>query len=480
VTVALSGTADPVDLIPGNPDSVRRDADDLLAEAGRLEEIATSAAGRSIPSWSGTAADAYATRAATEVERVNAVGQVYRWVAETLHCYADVLAWAQRQAAAAITLYATATAVPARPAGRIPNLIGEPVRKQLDPFGRPISGPLRPGALPPDQVKAQATANLDAARAIATQAEQAAADALDALVEGMPDGKWHWDSFFAGAWDWLVDTVTYLAWDTTLIRGVIDPEGYARDAVAMWDGATSTYRVLTTDPLGAPDILLNGQQRRDNPGHWWGGLAPDIALTLAGGYGAISKAVGAVRAARAGSRAAEAAAAGTRAAEGAQAAERITIGPTSWTAEELATLTPGDGPVTFKFRPDWEQPLVQNGVEHLDLANATRIEGGLSDSGRVSTKGDLRAALNDAAEAERARAERAGETQYHGMVVGHGPDGTWTGEAVSRYYQAQYHSVNSSFGGQVNGYPVGFRPTIFQGLLPDGTIVHGTYDWSPG
>jgi hypothetical protein len=465
VTVALSGTADPLDLIPGDPDLVRQDADDLVAEAGRLAEIGTTAAGRTIPSWEGTAADGYATRRSTEVERVDAVAQVYRWVAETLYCYADVLAWAQRQAAAAVTLYAAAAPAPVTN-GRIPNLIGQPLpTKPLDPFGRPIVGPIRPGAYSPADIKAQATTNLDAARDAVAQAEQAAADALDRLVEGMPDGKWHWGGFFAGAWGWLVDTATFVAWDTNLIRGVIDPDGYARDAVAMWDGATGTYHLLTTDPLGAPDILLGGQQRRDDPGRWWGTLAPDIALTLAGGAGTVSRAVGVARA-------------GSRAAELVASSERVVIGPTRFTAEELMTPTPGSGPVTFTFRADWDAAQVLNGAQHLDLANAARLQGDLSDVGRVSTKGALSNQAGLAAARERARAELAGDP-YGDMVAGHGPDTTWTNNPEPPFWQRQFGSPNQSFGSQSRHYPIGWEPTVFQGRLPDGTIIRGSWDWRP-
>jgi hypothetical protein len=476
VTVALSGTADPLDLIPGDPDLVRQDADDLVAEAGRLAEIGTTAAGRTIPSWEGTAADGYATRRSTEVERVDAVAQVYRWVAETLYCYADVLAWAQRQAAAAVTLYAAAAPAPVTN-GRIPNLIGQPLpTKPLDPFGRPIVGPIRPGAYSPADIKAQATTNLDAARDAVAQAEQAAADALDRLVEGMPDGKWHWGGFFAGAWGWLVDTATFVAWDTNLIRGVIDPDGYARDAVAMWDGATGTYRLLTTDPLGAPSVLLDTQGLHDDPGHWWGGYAPDIALTAIGGVGTLSRAISA---ARAGSRIAEAAAAGARAAETAQTAERITVGRFPWTAEELATATAGDGPVTFQIRGHWNTGQVGDALEYVDSGNATRLDGDLSSTGRVTTQGNLRLLATEAARNERAAAEAVGDTRYDGKHVGHGPDATWTGRPDSSYWLAEDGPVNLSFGPQSLAYPLGFKPTIFQAQMPDGTIVRGSFDWSP-
>jgi hypothetical protein len=292
----------------------------------------------------------------------------------------------------------------------------------------------------------------------------------------MPDGRWHGDSFAAGAWDALVGMVKFAAWDTNLIRGVIDPDGYARDAVAMWDGATGTYRLLTTDPLGAPSVLLDTQGLHDDPGHWWGGYAPDIALTAIGGVGTLSRAISA---ARAGSRIAEAAAAGARAAETAQTAERITVGRFPWTAEELATATAGDGPVTFQIRGHWNTGQVGDALEYVDSGNATRLDGDLSSTGRVTTQGNLRLLATEAARNERAAAEAVGDTRYDGKHVGHGPDATWTGRPDSSYWLAEDGPVNLSFGPQSLAYPLGFKPTIFQAQMPDGTIVRGSFDWSP-
>jgi filamentous hemagglutinin len=174
-------------------------------------------------------------------------------------------------------------------------------------LGRPIRGPNRPGALDPAKVTAQATADLAAARAVVAQAEQAAADAIDRLVEGMPDGQWHWGSFASGVWDAIVGMVKFAVWDTNLLRGVIDPDGAQRDAVVMWDQATGTFRLLTADPLGAPSILLDTQGFHDDPGRWVGGYAPDIALSMIGGAGMVARGVSAARAGSRTSRAVQAA-----------------------------------------------------------------------------------------------------------------------------------------------------------------------------
>ena len=58
---------------------------------------------------------------------------------------------------------------------------------------------------------------------------------------------------------------------------------------------------------------------------------------------------------------------------------------------------------------------------------------------------------------------------YSGQV-GHVPDTTWTGTPVGRQWQDQTQRVNASLGGAARGYPIGFRPTIFQIKFIDGRL----------
>lgn len=107
-------------------------------------------------------------------------------------------------------------------------------------------------------------------------------------------------------------------------------------------------------------------------------------------------------------------------------------------------------------------------VRCTDTMNDLRLDGALSPTGRVSTHGDLKAASTVARNSERTLAEEAG-APYQG-VVGHAADTTWTGQPVPREWHDQTQRVNSSLGAAAGNYPVGYRPTIFRALLPDGTL----------
>src|SRR5262249_4961879 len=98
-------------------------------------------------------------------------------------------------------------------------------------------------------------------------------------------------------------------------------------------------------------------------------------------------------------------------------------------------------------------------ITYVMIANLELKMGLLSPTGRVPTKGKLRADASAAAKAERAQAEKAGKP-YSG-VVGHGIDTTWTGTAVPPIWLDQRASVNSSLGAQSRRYGIGYKPECF-------------------
>lgn len=128
-----------------------------------------------------------------------------------------------------------------------------------------------------------------------------------------------------------------------------------------------------------------------------------------------------------------------------------------------------DGRVTYKARSDLTAKEIEQSKDYVDGSNIALLNGKLSPTGRVSTKGDLRESASDAAKAERIRAKKAG-TPYSGQV-GHVPDTTFSGDALPPSWWAdQTQRVNASFGGQATRYPVGFRPSGFEIQLKDGSL----------
>jgi hypothetical protein len=133
------------------------------------------------------------------------------------------------------------------------------------------------------------------------------------------------------------------------------------------------------------------------------------------------------------------------------------IGPSKFSP--LNPIGPMKGPVVAKFLPN-ATPADKAEV-HAYVAMVNRIwrTQGLSPSGRVSTVGALGKAASAASTSERAAAVKRG-VPYAG-VVGHAPDATWSGRADSPFWLDLTRRVNSSLGGQVKRYPIGFRPTGF-------------------
>lgn len=129
-------------------------------------------------------------------------------------------------------------------------------------------------------------------------------------------------------------------------------------------------------------------------------------------------------------------------------------------ADNGAEAAQSGGPVVFRGKTDWTPEEHQQLQRYVEASERARREGQLSDTGRVSTHGELRRDANKAAMAERLRGRDAG-TPYEGHV-GHAPDTTWTGRPDGYEYHDQTGRVNSSLGAQARQYPEGYRPSRFE------------------
>ncbi|MBP3610219.1 MAG: hypothetical protein J6J42_07785 [Lachnospiraceae bacterium] len=119
----------------------------------------------------------------------------------------------------------------------------------------------------------------------------------------------------------------------------------------------------------------------------------------------------------------------------------------------------GSGIVEFKAPPDATPAQSAQVKAYVDGCNEALKAGKLSSTGRVSTQGSLRRQASRAARKEAQRAANAG-TPYTGHV-GHVPDTTWTGTPDPYDWLDLDPVVNTSLGGQSNGYPIGYKPTGF-------------------
>lgn len=129
--------------------------------------------------------------------------------------------------------------------------------------------------------------------------------------------------------------------------------------------------------------------------------------------------------------------------------------------ERMSPAESMSGTVVFK-RPvaGASDDQVQQIRDYCAVCTLSVLEGYMSPTGRVSTKGDVQRQAGRAAAAERRRAEAAG-VPYGDKVAGHGPDTTWTNRPDPPYWLYLDDSINSSLGRQALDYPVGFKPTRF-------------------
>jgi hypothetical protein len=257
----LDSTRDATRLVPGSPGDVEADAADADAQAAALEAL-TEDATRSVvtPSWSGTAAAGWARRRDQLLPAPAAIASAYRAAASALRSHAAALTWAQQRATVAIRLWE-----------------GDPT------------------SCSPVDTRALALAVLAEARARTAASAHALAQVLDRLGDGLPDGQFHAHAFFAGVWDWAYGVGSSLLANDPM-RSAYDPVGYWRHQVEQVRGVVG----LVDDPGATVGALVDTRGLDDDPGRWWGQLAPDLALTV----GSVGAAGLAARSASIGSRAA--------------------------------------------------------------------------------------------------------------------------------------------------------------------------------
>lgn len=101
----LGETADPKQLVPGEPGEIRKSIQHLVTYGSTLLEIGDGLKRIDTGGWTGDAADAYHRLFENEPDRWVHGGTAFHSAADAIGAYAGSLEWAQGQAAQAITLY---------------------------------------------------------------------------------------------------------------------------------------------------------------------------------------------------------------------------------------------------------------------------------------------------------------------------------------------------------------------------------------
>lgn len=293
MSARLYAGADPVDLVPGSLEALHADADDLDAAAARLGAAGRDIEHQVIASWFGLAAEGWPTRRTSLVAVADGLADVYALAAQVLRAHADAVVWARLQAQVAVELWEEAD----RQSFMTADVCLSPTRPRALADAPRLGS--RPGAAlattrtvaPPDPgagARELARQVLEGALRDVSRSATAAAEVLDALSEGLPDGRWHPGEFLVGVWSWLYGIGSLVA-RFSYIRATLDREGWYADAEAMRQDLLVTAEFLAANPDEAGPVLLDSQGLRDSPARWWGAMAPDLALSVAGGVGVASR-----------------------------------------------------------------------------------------------------------------------------------------------------------------------------------------------
>ncbi|WP_182114355.1 MULTISPECIES: WXG100 family type VII secretion target [unclassified Actinotalea] len=432
----LEGWPDPASLVQGAPGPIVADADVLNRLAGTVESLVDVAYGADVGDWSGDAADAYANAIHETRLKALKLSDSFREAASALKSHAWTLEWAIGQADLAVAKY-----------------------------NAPSAAPVTPGVMTPAQAAAHDIMNAahDGVRQSATRTARVLRDLAD-LLPYRPT-FWnhlghHWAELVGGTAEAGKDLIVF-AWDMNVASLILDPSGWGAHKQQLLAGLGTAL----TDPVAFGKGVTDWDTWMTSPARAIGHLVPDALIGIAtAGSGAVavrgSRAVANAAARSVDDVAETAAGAATRRADDAAEGVLDATGRRQYTADELATPTPGDGPVIFRVKDSMTSEEVGQMLDYVDEGNRVRLEGGLSETGRVSTEGDLRRAANAEASLERARASAAG-SPYQG-VAGHLPDPTWTNRPGSEKWADETITVNSSLGGQAGHYPVGYKPTVFE------------------
>ena len=296
MSARLYAGADPVDLVPGSLEAMHADADDLDAAAARLGAVGRDIDHQVIASWFGRAAEGWPERRTALVAVADGVADVYALAAQVLRAHADALVWARLQAQIAVELWEEAdrqsfmTAdvcfAPARPRAlaEAPRLgSGSGAALSLPT----IVAPSDPGAATRDLARQV----LESALSDVSRSATAAAEVLDALSEGLPDGRWHAGQFLVGLGSWL-EAVGRLVIGISRLPSTLTRDDWYADAEAMRQDLLVTAEFLAANPDETGAVLFDSQGLRDNPARWWGAMAPDLALSAVSDGAAASTRLG--------------------------------------------------------------------------------------------------------------------------------------------------------------------------------------------
>lgn len=269
-------------LIPGSSEALHTDADELETVATTLDGYATDIGRHVVPNWIGSAAAGWSHHRATLTESLGVVAETFRVAASVLRAHASTLTWARERAAVAVDLWQSSTYT--TPYGGAP--LAPPLRSSAS-----ASWSLQPAvvSLDPYGLRPLAEALLADARAQVRTSAEVTAAVLDELCADLPDGQWRFDQFFVGVGRWIGERAKE-APVVRVYRVLFEYEEVAAESQERNEALRALWDAVQNDPDQVVPLAFDTQTLEDNPGLWWGGQAPDAALSLAG-VGAVPRAL---------------------------------------------------------------------------------------------------------------------------------------------------------------------------------------------
>jgi hypothetical protein len=270
----LAVCSDPELLVPGSIEGLQMDADQLEGHARSLTQHSDDLRHLAPARWTGDSADGWSATREQLADVLGVVSEAHATAAAVLRLHSESIAWGRARAEVAVAMHAVGCAL-TRGAG-----LPIPAPAGLAPANDPGAG---------HRIAAEDV--LDDARRDVVASGCAAAQILDDLDAGMPDGRWHTEEFFIGIASWFAATAS-VVWKFSSLGALADRGGYARDLQEHALGARDLWDRAMRDPIGVGVQVIDLETLQDRPARWWGHLAPDIALSIAGLGGARLATVG--------------------------------------------------------------------------------------------------------------------------------------------------------------------------------------------
>ncbi len=298
----LGQTADPAELVHGDPAAIRSSVSRLRTFSSAFGETANGLSGLDTAHWTGSAADAFRAKFAPHPAKWQDASSATGTASGALESYAGAVEWAQGQAARAIDVYAqgqqATTQAQAAYNQQVAayNSAAQAYNAQLAGGQSPGTPPAEPGPFtdPGEPMRQQAQQILTEARAARDTAAASATAAIRPATDLAPAEPSFLSQLGTNFSDVLqVSALESVSFVGGAVDGVADIAKFARsiDPLDGWNeqhpaeyaaGLSGTAAGLANDAINPQDLVkgLVGTGWGSDPAQALGRLVPNVALAV--------------------------------------------------------------------------------------------------------------------------------------------------------------------------------------------------------